>query len=250
MNNPLLSFKAVTKTHNEGEENAFTALHGLDLTLEGQGVTVLRGPSGSGKSTLLSLVGCLSRPTSGRIHMRDPETAEVRDISALPERFLTLLRRRTFGFVFQSFNLIHGLSALENVMLPAYPLGLGRREIIARATAWMERLDVGHKARTPVELLSGGEVQRVAIARAMVNDPPVLIADEPTANLDSALASRFLEIVGHFRDEGRMVLMTSHDPRVWECASVDRVVTLRDGRIAGDEPGPAGLAGLGRGGTR
>jgi putative ABC transport system ATP-binding protein len=240
MDDPILTLKAVTKTHNEGEENAFTALHNLDLSLEGQGVTVLRGPSGSGKSTLLSLVGCLTRPSSGRIHLRDPETAEVRDISALPERFLTLLRRRTFGFVFQSFNLIHGLSALENVMLPAYPLGLGRREIIARASAWLERLDVAHKARTPVELLSGGEVQRVAIARAMVNDPPVLIADEPTANLDSELVSRFLEIVAGFRDEGRMVLMTSHDPRVWENASVDRVVTLRDGRLAGDEPGPAG----------
>jgi putative ABC transport system ATP-binding protein len=236
----MLTLSAVTKTYNDGADNAFTAVRAVDLTLDDRGVTVLRGPSGSGKSTLLSMIGGLSRPTSGRIRLRDPRTGTERDISALPERFLTHMRRETFGFVFQGFNLIHGLSALENVMLPAYPLGLPRREIIRRAEAWLDRLSMGHRTRAPVERLSGGETQRVAIARAMVNDPPVLIADEPTANLDSALAARFLEIIADFRSEGRLVLMTSHDPLVWERGPVDRVVTLRDGRIDADAPGPLG----------
>ncbi|KQB11453.1 ABC transporter ATP-binding protein [Rhodobacter capsulatus] len=220
----MITLHGVSKTYNEGRPNEVTALRGIDLAIA-PGVTVLMGPSGSGKTTLLSLVGCMARPTTGRITL----AGEV--ISSLPERFLTDLRRRRFGFVFQRFNLIRGLSVLENVVLPAAPLGAPRAEVEARALSRLEALGLAGKARMPVEVLSGGETQRAAIARALVNDAPVLIADEPTANLDTALAHRFLDIVAGLRAEGKTVILTSHDPRIISAAPVTAVVELRDGAI-------------------
>ncbi|TKD15433.1 ABC transporter ATP-binding protein [Rhodobacter capsulatus] len=220
----MITLHGVSKTYNEGRPNEVTALRGIDLAIA-PGVTVLMGPSGSGKTTLLSLVGCMARPTTGRITL----AGEL--ISGLPERFLTDLRRRRFGFVFQRFNLIRGLSVLENVMLPAAPLGAPRAEVEARALSRLEALGLAGKARMPVEVLSGGEMQRAAIARALVNDAPVLIADEPTANLDTALAHRFLDIVAGLRAERKTVILTSHDPRIISAAPVTAVVEMQDGAI-------------------
>ncbi|ETD82274.1 ABC transporter ATP-binding protein [Rhodobacter capsulatus] len=220
----MITLHGVSKTYNEGRPNEVTALRDIDLAIA-PGVTVVMGPSGSGKTTLLSLVGCMARPTTGRITL----AGEV--ISSLPERFLTDLRRRRFGFVFQRFNLIRGLSVLENVMLPAAPLGEPRAVVEARALARLDSLGLAGKARMPVEVLSGGETQRAAIARALVNDAPVLIADEPTANLDSALALRFLDIVAGLRAEGKTVILTSHDPRIISAAPVTAVVEMRDGAV-------------------
>lgn len=221
----MIHLTDVRKAFNQGRPNEFWALKGIDLSVEAGKVTVFRGPSGSGKTTLLTLVGCLARPTAGRVRLKD------RDISGLPERFLTDIRRTTFGFVFQQFNLLKGISALENVMIPAYPLGRARAELEARAHALMASLDIGAKAAANAEWLSGGEAQRVAIARALINNPEVVIADEPTANLDSERSRQFLGIVETLKAEGRTVLMTSHDPLVCETAVVDRVVSLRDGRL-------------------
>ncbi|AHE99404.1 ABC transporter ATP-binding protein [Thioalkalivibrio paradoxus] len=223
----------VRKAFNEGQPNAFWAVDGIDLSLPSGGITVVAGPSGSGKTTMLTLVGCLARPTEGRVRL------DGRDISGLPEPFLAALRRRTFGFVFQRFNLIRGLPVLDNVMLPAYPLGSPRGPLRRRAFELLERLGLAHRAEARVESLSGGEAQRTAIARALINDPPVLIADEPTANLDSALSSAFLEIVAGLREEGRTLLLSSHDPLVREAAVVDRVIELRDGRVIADRTRPA-----------
>ncbi|WP_444461459.1 ABC transporter ATP-binding protein [Rhodobacter capsulatus] len=220
----MITLHGVSKTYNEGRPNEVTALRDIDLAIA-PGVTVVMGPSGSGKTTLLSLVGCMARPTTGRITL----AGEV--ISSLPERFLTDLRRRRFGFVFQRFNLIRGLSVLENVMLPAAPLGEPRAVVEARALARLDSLGLAGKARMPVEVLSGGETQRAAIARALVNDAPVLIADEPTANLDTALALRFLDIVAGLRAEGKTVILTSHDPRIISAAPVTAVVEMRDGAV-------------------
>ncbi|WP_444455124.1 ABC transporter ATP-binding protein [Rhodobacter capsulatus] len=220
----MISLHGVSKTYNEGRPNQVTALHGIDLAIAA-GVTVFMGPSGSGKTTLLSLVGCMARPTTGRI------TLDGEVISSLPERFLTDLRRRRFGFVFQRFNLIRGLSVLENVMLPAAPLGEDRAAVEARALARLAALGLAAKARMPVEVLSGGETQRAAIARALVNDAPVLIADEPTANLDTALTHRFLDIVAGLRAEGKTVILTSHDPRIIAAAPVTAVVEMQDGTV-------------------
>jgi putative ABC transport system ATP-binding protein len=153
------------------------------------------------------------------------------DVSGLPERFLTEIRRRTFGFVFQQFNLVRGLSALDNVMLPAYPLGLPYGQLREKAENQLAGLDLGHRRAARVEWLSGGEQQRVAIARALINDPEVIIADEPTANLDTTLSRQFLDILGRLIGEGRTVVLTSHDPLVVESSVVGRVVRLRDGRL-------------------
>jgi len=162
---------------------------------------------------------------SGRVSL------EGREISGMPERFLTTIRRHGFGFVFQHFNLIAGLSAVDNVMLPAYPLGPRRRELVERALGLLDQLQLGARADSPVEWLSGGEKQRVAIARALINDPPVVIADEPTANLDTTLSREFLGIVEMLKDRGKTILITSHDPLVFGAAMVSNVVALRDGRL-------------------
>ncbi len=226
----MISLHAVRKLYNEGRPSEVTALGGIDLEIARDALTVFRGPSGSGKTTLLSVISCMARPSSGRVFV------DGRNVSGLPESFLTQERRRTFGFVFQRFNLIRGLTVLENVLLPAAPLGRAPRDDAERATARLEALGLGPKAHVLVEQLSGGEAQRTAIARALINDPPVLIADEPTANLDTELAMRFLDIVAGLRAEGRTVVMTSHDPRIWQAALVDRVVALRDGRLDEEQP--------------
>ncbi|MGE5514969.1 MAG: ABC transporter ATP-binding protein [Bacteroidota bacterium] len=221
----MIHLSAVKKAFNQGRHNEFWALKGIDLHVPAGKVTVFRGPSGSGKTTLLTMVGCLARPSAGRVRLGD------RDISALPERFLTDIRRSTFGFVFQNFNLLKGISALENVMVPALPLGGDHGRLRTRALDLLDRLEMGAKAHSMAEWLSGGEAQRVAIARALINDPQVVIADEPTANLDSERSAQFLAIVAEMKRDGRTVLMTSHDPQVSEAAMIDHVVTMRDGLV-------------------
>ena len=222
----MIELTEVKKIYNRGKENEVAAVRGVSLIIEAHKVTVLKGPSGSGKTTLLTLIGCLARPTSGRVRLR----GEM--ISSLPEKFLTELRRKTFGFIFQQHNLIRGLSALENVMLPGYPLGIPRARLAATALDLLAQLGLEYRAGLTAEHLSGGEAQRVAIARALVNGPEVVIADEPTANLDTVLTQQFLEIAARLKSEGKTVLMTSHDPRIWQAPLVDRVITLADGKEA------------------
>jgi putative ABC transport system ATP-binding protein len=152
-------------------------------------------------------------------------------VSGLPERFMTKLRRNTFGFVFQKHNLIQGLSVLDNVMLPAYPLAPKHKTLVASAHALLQRFSLSPKADNPVEWLSGGETQRVAICRALINDPAIIIADEPTANLDSALSQSFMGHMEQLRTSGKTVLITSHDPLVFDAPCVDRVIEMRDGVI-------------------
>jgi putative ABC transport system ATP-binding protein len=221
----MIELAAVTKTFNAGRSSEYQALRGIDLNIETGQVTALRGPSGSGKTTLLALVGCLARPSSGRVRL------DGEDISALPERFLAGMRLRHFGFVFQRFHLIPGLSALDNILLPAYPLGLPYRDLRRRAATVMASLEIERHAHTRVDWLSGGEVQRIAIARALINDPPVIIADEPTAHLDTALSMEFLAQLGRLKAVGKTIVIASHDPLVFDTDLVDRVVDLRDGSV-------------------
>jgi putative ABC transport system ATP-binding protein len=225
MSEQLIKLSNIRKAYHQGQHNELWALNGIDLTIEANKVTALSGPSGSGKSTLLTIIGCMARPTSGRVQLGE------RDISGLPERFLTDIRRRTFGFVFQQFNLISGLSARDNVMLPAYPLGGDWRALHERADVLLDTLKLGQRRHARVEWLSGGEQQRVAIARALINDPQVVIADEPTANLDTALSREFMDILENLKQQGKTILLTSHDPLVVESSVVDRVVHLRDGHL-------------------
>ncbi len=221
----MIRLNDISKVFNQGRPNEFRAVHDVSLDIEDNRITVLRGPSGSGKTTLLSMIGCLSRPTSGRIFLGE------RNLSGLPERFLTGIRRETFGFIFQRFNLIQGLTVLDNVMLPAYPAAPDHHTLVQRATALLEQFGMAAKRDAKVEWLSGGEAQRTAICRALINDPQILIADEPTANLDTRLSQEFMGIIGELKAAGRTVILTSHDPVVSEAPCVDRVITLRDGRV-------------------
>ncbi len=224
----MIELRDVRKVYGEGRPDELIAVDGVTLSIAPRTVTVLRGPSGSGKTTLLSLVGAMARPTSGRI------VVDGREITSLPERFLTDVRRRTFGFVFQQGNLVRGVTTLENVMLPAYPLGEPRPALVARARRLLELLDLGHRLRARAEWLSGGEAQRAAIARALVNEPKVIVADEPTAHLDTRLSREFMEIVGRLKAQGKTLVIASHDPIVCEAPVVDRAIGIRDGRIDGD----------------
>ena len=222
----MIELIGITRVFNIGKVNEFKALKGINVTIEDNKITALKGPSGSGKSTLLSIIGCMSRPTSGRIKLYDKE------IASLPERFLAEVRRKTFGFIFQHFNLIKGLSALENVMLPAYPIGKSHKEIKERAMELLTRFRISSKANQHVEFLSGGEKQRTAIARALMNEPSIVIADEPTAHLDSTLSLELLKVIGDLRSKwNKTIIITTHDPLVFEADIVEKVIELRDGEI-------------------
>jgi putative ABC transport system ATP-binding protein len=226
----IIELTRVHKTFEAGRPSEVRAVRGVDVAIEAGHVTVLMGPSGSGKTTLLTMIGCLARPTEGRVRV------EGLDVSALPERFLTTIRRRTFGFVFQRLELIRGLSALDNVLVPALPLGAPRGPLVERARALFTELGVEHRLHEKVEHLSGGEAQRVAIARALINDPKILIADEPTASLDTDRAASFLELLAALKREGRTIILSSHDPLVRTAPIVDRVVTMRDGLVVEATP--------------
>ena len=221
----MIHLQDIRKVFNAGQPNEFVAIEGVHLSIDSHVVTVLKGPSGSGKTTLLSLLGCMTRPTSGRI------TLQEREITSLPERFLTEIRRETFGMIFQQFNLIKGLTALENVMLPAYPKGEKHAVLKRRAMDLLALLNLAGKALARVEWLSGGEAQRTAIARALINNPAIVIADEPTAHLDSVLSLEFMEIMRQLKTDGKTILIASHDPIVYDSDVIDRMVEIRDGKI-------------------
>lgn len=225
----MIDLQNVRKVFNAGKPYELTAVDGASLAIPPRSVTVFRGPSGSGKTTLLSLVGCMARPTSGRIVLGE------REITSLPERFLTEIRRTTFGFIFQQFNLVKGITALENVMLPAYPLGEQHASLKKRALDLLDLFGIRPRESSKAEWLSGGEAQRTAIARALINNPPIIIADEPTAHLDTTLSREFMDIVARLREQQKTVIIASHDPLVYDSGIVDRVVSMRDGRIEGEK---------------
>lgn len=228
----MIRLDTVRKVYNGGKPNEFVALDGINLHIDDYKATALKGPSGSGKTTLLSILGCMAKPTSGRISLKE------REMSSLPERFLTEIRRETFGVIFQQFNLIKGISPLENVMIPAYPKGEKFALLQKRAMDLLDMLNLADKAHSKVEWLSGGEAQRTAIARALINNPAIIIADEPTAHLDTRLSLEFMEIMRRLKKEEKTILIASHDPIVYESDVIDRIVEMRDGRIIarGDAP--------------
>jgi putative ABC transport system ATP-binding protein len=217
----------IRKVFNMNRPNEFVALDGVSINIPANKLTVLKGPSGSGKTTLLSILGCMARPTSGRLTLLEEE------ITSLPERFLAEIRRRTFGFIFQQFNLIRGITAIENIMLPAYPTGEKRSNLKKRAKYLLEVFNLGSKANSSIEWLSGGETQRVAIARALMNDPKMIIADEPTAHLDTRLSQEFMDIMSKLKADGRTIIIASHDSIVFGSDYVDSVIEMRDGVVLG-----------------
>jgi putative ABC transport system ATP-binding protein len=200
------------------------ALRGVDLTVAHGEFVALAGPSGSGKSTVLNLIGGLDRPTSGQVWINGIE------LSDSDERTLTHHRRQHVGFVFQSFNLLPRLTAEENVALPLMFGGVSEKERRARARALLERVGLGPRLAHRPTQLSGGEQQRVAIARALVGQPALLLADEPTGNLDTVIGAEIMSLLKELnREEGLTLLVVTHDPEV--AAFADRVVKLRDGQV-------------------
>jgi putative ABC transport system ATP-binding protein len=221
----LIRTEEVRKTYHPRQADAAEAVAGISMTITSGEAVVLKGPSGSGKTSLLSLIGCMTRPTSGRVIVAGEE------VSRLPERFLTMVRRKTFGFVFQQYHLIPELTVRDNVMLPLYPQSLPLAEMNRRVSAALAEVELTALARRRAKALSGGEQQRVAIARALVNEPRVLIADEPTAHLDSRLSSALLERFATLKQTGLTLVIATHDPLVCHHPLVDRIIGLHDGRL-------------------
>ena len=220
----LIRVRNLNKVYTRGNEK-INVLQGLTLDVEKGEFVAFMGPSGSGKTTLLSLVGCMSRPTSGTV------TVGGRNVSSLPEHFLTEERRKTFGFIFQSLNLLGDLNVLDNIALPLYPGESGIADMKRRAAAAAAEMKLSHRLSIPASRLSGGEQQRVAIARALVTGPEVIIADEPTAHLDSTLTEELLAILFSLNREGRTIVISTHDPAVHDRGEVTRRVFMRDGTL-------------------
>ncbi len=203
------------------------ALRGVDLSIgEGEYVAVM-GPSGSGKSTLLNLLGCLDRPSQGSYRLGG------RDVSRMSDDQLSDIRNRRLGFVFQSFNLIAQLSIVENIEVPLFYQGVPRWRRHARSAELAEVVGLSGRLRHRPSELSGGQQQRVAIARALANDPLVVLADEPTGNLDSHTSLEILDVIDEVHRRGRTILMVTHEDEV--AARAERIVRLMDGRVASDE---------------
>lgn len=221
----LIELSRVHKIYNQGRANEVQALTDIDLDVARQSMICLQGPSGSGKSTLLAIIGCVMPPTSGRAAIAGKQ------LSRLPDRFLTIHRREAIGFIFQKFNVLPELTVLENICLPLLPLGISPPERRRRARVLMEQLAIGHRERFPAGQISGGELQRVAIARALINDPPIILADEPTAHLDTRLSREFMETMQDLKESGKTIVITSHDPLVSGHPGVDRIVNIKDGRL-------------------
>ncbi len=199
------------------------ALAGVDLTIDSGDYLAVMGASGSGKSTLMNIVGCLDRPTTGVYRL------EGREVSTMDDEELSRVRREKIGFVFQAFNLISELTAIENVEIPLFYQGVGRADRHRRAMVSIEQVGLAERATHRPRELSGGEQQRVAIARALVNEPAMIMADEPTGNLDSKTGATILEILLTLHSEGMTIIVVTHDERIAD--QCQRLIRLRDGRI-------------------
>ena len=225
MNQTVIDIQGITKTYVNGKLSV-PVLHGIDLVVnKGEFVSIM-GPSGSGKSTFMNILGCLDRPTTGSYRLNGDEVATLSDDE------LAYVRNKQIGFVFQSFNLLTKLTALENVALPMIYAGVNKKMRIERATQLLQSVGLGERMDHLPSELSGGQRQRVAIARALANNPAIIMADEPTGNLDSKSTIDVMNIFRGLHDEGRTILLVTHEPDIATYAG--RNVVLKDGIIVED----------------
>ena len=222
----VIRLRDIRKIYHIGDQE-LAALDGITTDIHEGEFAALMGPSGSGKSTLMNILGCLDRPTSGSYEL------DGREVAHLSDDELAKTRNVKIGFVFQNFNLLSRISALENVALPLVYAGVGRHERLARAQKVLEDVGLGDRADHQPNELSGGQRQRVAIARALVNNPSIIMADEPTGNLDTKSTKEIMRIFEAMHEEGRTIILFTHEPEIAACAS--RQLLVRDGKITRDE---------------
>ncbi len=221
----MIKLKNITKIYEVNKNNKVTALSDINLDIKEGELIVLKGSSGSGKSTILSLIAALSKPTSGEV------IVDEKQISKLPDNFASIYRRDNIGFIFQKYNLIPTLSVEENILLPLVPLNPDSTELEEKLQSVMSKFHIEHKKDAIVKNLSGGEQQRVAIARANVNNPKIIIADEPTANLDEKLSLHFIEILQELKALGKTIVVATHDPLFFGLDFVDREIQVHNGKL-------------------
>jgi len=221
----MIELKNITKIYDLNKNDQVVALKDINLSINEGELIVLKGSSGSGKSTILSLIAALNKPTSGEV------IVDEKKISKLPDNFASVYRRDNIGFIFQKYNLIADISVKENILLPLIPLNPNVNELDEKLNLVMEKFKISHKKETLVKNLSGGEQQRVAIARANVNDPKIIIADEPTANLDEKLSLHFIDILRELKATGKTIIVATHDPLFFDLDFVDREIQVSNGTI-------------------
>ena len=223
-NNAMITLQNVTKTYQMGDSTVH-ALDGVTLSIERGEFVAITGPSGSGKSTLMNLLGCLDRPTAGSYQLDGDEVATLNDDQ------LAVTRNRKIGFVFQNFNLLPRISAIKNIALPLVYAGVNDTERMHQALVMLEKVGIAERRDHRPNELSGGQRQRVAIARALVTDPAILIADEPTGNLDTKSSNEIMEVFCGLHRQGRTIIMVTHEADI--AAYAQRVIHVRDGKILG-----------------
>lgn len=222
---PLIDIKDMFKIYNPGV-NEVRALDGITLSIDNGEYVAIVGQSGSGKSTLMNMLGCLDTPTSGTYSL------DGKDVSKLTDDNLSDIRNKQIGFIFQGFNLISSLDAVENVELPLIYRGMGKEDRRQLANESLKRVALGNRARHRPAQMSGGQQQRVAIARAIAARPPIILADEPTGNLDSASGADVIRILKELNDEGRTIILITHDNEIAQTAK--RIIRIHDGKIQSD----------------
>lgn len=221
----MINLINITKTYKINNQDSINAVQNINLSFKEGELIVLKGASGSGKSTILSLLAGMTKPTSGEV------IVDNKRISKLPDKFLALYRRENIGFIFQKYNLIPNISVQDNILLPLVPSNPSEDEIHEQLNIVMEKFNILHKKDTVVKNLSGGEQQRVAISRAMINNPKIIIADEPTANLDEKLSLHFIEILKQLKDTNKTIIVATHDPLFFNLDFVDKIVEMKNGEI-------------------